>query len=133
MLVWLRAEIKPDPDKLAAVKTYRVPKTAQEVRRFLGFVGYYRRFFQDFSHIAQPLTALTRKGTRVVWGHNEQAAFDELRKRLTAAPILKMPDLSQPFYIAADASTRALGRILLQRNAEGHLQPVAIISCEKDH
>ena len=118
--------IKADLSKTNAVTDYKRPRTAMDVRRFLGFAGYYRRFIQDFAYIAQPLTALTKKHAKIVnWSTDAERAFTTLKQRLTDTPVLLMPDLTKPFFIAADASTTALGRVLLQRNSSGVLQPVA--------
>lgn len=60
--------IKPDPEKIAAVKRYRVPVNTKEVKGFLGLAGYYRRFIAGFSDLAKPLTSLLRKGVTFTWG-----------------------------------------------------------------
>ena len=73
-----------------------------------GLAGYYRRFVQDFLRIAEPLTRLTRKSEPFVWSAACDAAFAELKRRLTSAPILTIPDQQGGFTILSDASGRAL-------------------------
>jgi hypothetical protein len=66
-----------------------------EIHSFLGLVGYYRRFIQDFSKIAKPMTRLLEKGKVFKWAQDCQESFEELKKRLTTTPVLVLPDLSK--------------------------------------
>jgi len=110
--------ISVDPSKVQTVKDWPVPKSAKDIKSFLGLAGYYRRFIQDFSKIAMPLTKLTRKGVKYVWSEECQKAFEELKKRLITAPILKMPTGSGDMVIYSDASGQGLGCVLMQH---GHV------------
>jgi hypothetical protein len=74
------------------VLEWETPQTVKEVRSFLGLAGYYRRFIENFSKIAKPLTSLLEKGVDFSWNEECQMAFDELKKRLTTAPVLTLPD-----------------------------------------
>ena len=74
------------------VLEWETPQTVKEVRSFLGLAGYYRRFIENFSRIAKPLTSLLEKGAYFVWTDERQAAFDELKKRLTTTLVLTLPD-----------------------------------------
>ncbi|KAL2226347.1 UNVERIFIED_CONTAM: Retrovirus-related Pol polyprotein from transposon 17.6, partial [Sesamum indicum] len=82
--------VMPDPSKVKTIMEWRVPKNATEVRSFLGLPGYYRRFVEGFSIIAGPLTKLLTKGVEFQWAKQCQQCFDELKKRLTTNPILKL-------------------------------------------
>ena len=104
----------PDPVLLAAIRDIPPPKTATEVRSFLGLAGYYRRYVKGFAAIAAPLHALTRKDALFHWSEDCQAAFDQLKVRLTTSPITAFPDFSQEFRLYTDASTAGLGAILAQ-------------------
>jgi hypothetical protein len=75
-----------------------------EIRSFLGLAGYYRRFIEGFSKLAKPMTALLKKNTKFIWSEKCQANFEELKKKLTTAPVLILPDLSKSFSIYCDAS-----------------------------
>ena len=110
--------ISVDPRKIQAVKDWPIPKNVREIKSFVGLAGYYRRFVQDFSRIAAPLTKLTRKGVKYVWTEDCTKAFEELKKRLTTAPILKMPTGSGDMVIYSDASGSGLGCVLMQH---GHV------------
>ena len=104
----------PDPSLLAAIRDIPPPKTATEVRSFLDLAGYYRRYVKGFAAIAAPLHALTRKDALFHWSEDCQAAFDQLKARLTTSPITAFPDFSQAFRLYTDASTAGLGAILAQ-------------------
>ena len=75
-----------DPEKI--VKNWKRLKSVFEKRSFLGLAGYYRRFIKDFTQLASPMTRLTRKGVKFEWNDLCEKAFQELKMRLTSAPIL---------------------------------------------
>jgi hypothetical protein len=106
--------IAVDPGKVKDVLNWVVPQTVKEVRSFLGLAGYYRRFIENFSKIAKPLTSLLEKGVDFSWTDERQMAFDELKKRLTTAPVLTLPDQSKKFTVYCDASRDGLGCVLMQ-------------------
>jgi hypothetical protein len=85
--------ISVDPEKVEAIMGWPVPKNAHEVRNFMGLAGYYRRFVEGFSKIAKPITTLQRKGVRYDWTEECDSAFTELKRLLTSAPILRVPDM----------------------------------------
>ncbi|KAI3777919.1 hypothetical protein L1987_47722 [Smallanthus sonchifolius] len=107
--------IMVDPAKIDVVWNWEIPKTPTDVRSFLGLAGYYRRFIQDFSKIASPLTKLTRKDVKYEWGQAQTTAFEELKKRLTRAPVLTLPDGNEDLVVYSDASGQGLGCVLMQR------------------
>ncbi|WVZ97431.1 hypothetical protein U9M48_042971 [Paspalum notatum var. saurae] len=106
--------IMVDPSKISSVMDWKVPEVVREVRGFLGLAGYYRRFIESFSRIAKPMTSLLEKGVPFNWTKERQAAFDELKKRLTTAPVLTLPDLTKSFTVYCDASKEGLGCVLMQ-------------------
>ena len=83
--------IEVDPKKIEAIWNWEVPKNVTEVRSFLGMAGYYRRFVEGFSKIAGPMTKLLRKNVPFSWTEEAQQSFDELKRRLTSAPVLTTP------------------------------------------
>jgi hypothetical protein len=123
-------EVSPEPTKLAAVKTFPVPRTKKQVRVFLGLTGYYRRFIPDYASIAAPLTDLTKKAgpTYVVWTTACVNAFQRLKELLCTTPVLKSPDFHLPFILQTDASDRGVGAVLSQRDDSGQEHPVAFFS-----
>ncbi|WVZ80628.1 hypothetical protein U9M48_028087 [Paspalum notatum var. saurae] len=106
--------IMVDPSKISSVMDWKVPEVVKEVRGFLGLAGYYRRFIESFSRIAKPMTSLLEKGVPFHWTKERQAAFDELKRRLTTAPVLTLPDLTKSFTVYCDASKEGLGCVLMQ-------------------
>ncbi|KAI6698855.1 hypothetical protein NL676_018974 [Syzygium grande] len=90
------------------------PTTVIEVRSFLGLAGYYRRFVERFSAIATPLTRLLKKETKFEWTEKCEKNFQELKQRLTTAPVLTIPSRSGGYEIYSDASLRGLGCVLMQ-------------------
>jgi hypothetical protein len=90
------------------------PTTALEIQSFLGLAGYYRRFIKDSSKIAKPMTKLLEKNKVFEWTTECEASFEELRKRLTSAPVLVLLDLTKKFDIYCDASRQGLGCVLMQ-------------------
>ncbi|CAA0837933.1 Uncharacterized mitochondrial protein AtMg00860, partial [Striga hermonthica] len=107
--------IEVDPSKIEAVSKWDTPRSAADVRSFLGLAGYYRTFIEGFSKIAQPLTNLTKKAVRFDWSPQCEESFQELKRRLTTAPILSIPDPTLEFTIYSDASKMGLGCVLMQQ------------------
>lgn len=91
--------IKVDPSKVEAVNNWKSPTSPTEIRSFLGLAGYYRRFIEGFSKIARPMTQLLRKGTPFIWATKCEASIQELKVRLTTAPVLTLPERNQEFTL----------------------------------
>ncbi|WVZ52573.1 hypothetical protein U9M48_003621 [Paspalum notatum var. saurae] len=106
--------IAVDPRKISAITNWEVPQTPKEVRGFLGLAGYYRRFIENFSKTAKPMTSLLEKDAAFKWTAERQAVFDELKRRLTTAPILTLPDQQKKFTVYCDASRDGLGCVLME-------------------
>jgi hypothetical protein len=127
-LVIEEGKISMDPGKLKGIRDWPVPKTIKQVRGFLGFGNFYRRFIWRFSELARPLHNLLKKDKKFEWSNDCQKAFDTLKKRFTEEPVLMMPDQTRPFQIETDASKYATGAILTQLDANGDRHPVSFIS-----
>ena len=106
--------IQPDLKKVESVRTYPTPTNLKQIRSFLGLANYYRRFIPRFSHIANPLTNLTKKNQPFKWTTECQNAFDLLKEKHVSAPILAFPDFTQEFILHVDASGFAIGMVLTQ-------------------
>jgi ribonuclease HI len=106
--------VSVDPGKVKDVLNWMPPTTALEIQSFLGLAGYYCQFIKDFSKIAKPMTKLLEKNKAFEWTTEYQASFEELRKRLTSAPVLVLLDLTKKFDIYCDASCQGLGCVLMQ-------------------
>jgi hypothetical protein len=107
-----------DPSKVYDVLSWNAPTSVSDIRSFLRLAGYYRRFIKGFSKISKAMTELLEKDRKLEWTPTCEASFQELKKRLTTAPILVMPDMEKSFSIYCDASGQGLGSVLMQ---DGHL------------
>jgi transposase InsO family protein len=132
-------------DKTEVVANWPTPSTTKELRSFLGFAGYYRRFVKDYAKIAGPLHDLVKqseskgKGRRIKgkgsttdlgckWKPEHQAAFQGLKDHLTGADVLAFADFSKPFTLEVDASHLGLGAILSQEQTDGTKRVIAYAS-----
>jgi hypothetical protein len=105
--------IEVDQAKVETIQGWPVPKTITQLRSFLGLAGFYHRFVKDFSTIAAPLNALTKKGVPFSWGTTQENAFTILKDKLTHAPLLQLPDFNKTFELECDVSGIGLGGVLL--------------------
>ena len=103
-----------DPEKVEAVMIWERPKSIFEIRSFLGLAGYYKRFIEDFSRLAAPMTRLTQRGVKFEWDDLCEKAFQEFKRRLTTTPILIVPEQKQRYTVYRDASRDGLGCVLVQ-------------------
>jgi hypothetical protein len=118
---------RPDPLKVVAITNIATPTNTDELHRFLGMMVYQAKYIPHFSSIANPLFALMKKNVRFNWTVSCEEAFNELKNRLSTAPVLIYPDFSDTFYICADASGTGLGAVLYQRR-QGEDRPIAFAS-----
>eukprot|EP00253_Pinus_taeda_P026994 PITA_26994 len=107
--------IKVDPAKIHIIVDLPIPQNQREVRSFLWYASYYRRFIEQFSKIALPLFKLLTKDVLFNWNENCQQAFELLKNKLSTAPVLRGPNWSLPFHIFTDASETAVGASLGQK------------------
>lgn len=112
-----------DPKKIEVIMHWPQPKSATEVRSFLGLANYFRRFVQGCSKLAIPLIQLTRPKVAFECAFAAQTAFDGLKLALSSAPVLALPDVDARYEVVCDASGFECGAVLLQ-----HQKPVAIYS-----
>ena len=106
--------IKTDPEKIKALSDWPVPSTVKEVRSFLGFANYYRRFIQGFATLAAPLHHLTSKNVISRWDDESQKAFESLKIKLIDSPMLSYPVDNEIFILDTDASNVGVGAVLSQ-------------------
>ena len=107
--------IAVDPSKVQDVLDWKQPQNVHEVRSFLGLAGYYRRFIENFSKIAKPMTELLKNGVKFEWSPACEEAFQTLKDRLTTAPVLSQPDISKSFDVYCDASRIGLAVFLCKK------------------
>nr|GEV14373.1 reverse transcriptase domain-containing protein [Tanacetum cinerariifolium] len=119
----LKYGIEVDRAKVDVIAKLPHPSLVKGVRSFLGHAGFYRRFIQDFSKIARPVTHILEKETPFVFSKDCIDAFETLKKKLTEASILVVPDWNLPFEVMCDASDFAIGAVLGQRKMK-HFHPI---------
>ena len=112
--------IRPDPDKISAVTDWPSPHNIHELRKFLGFTNYFRKFLQGYSQRTAPLTKLLRKDVPYVWTDECQSGFNQLKVDLTSSPVLVSPDPELPYEVIADACKTGIGAVIMQNE-----QPIA--------
>jgi hypothetical protein len=120
-------KIAVDPEKVNQVLEWPIPINLKEVRGFVGLCSYYRRFIKDFARIAAPLNAMSEKNRNFEWNESCQQSMDTMKKLLTTAPLLVMPNSTDPFILDTDASQCTIGGVLSQIQ-DGGEHPVAYAS-----
>ena len=106
--------ISVDPQKIEVIVNWKPPMNVSEVCSFLGLAGYYRKFVEGFSKIVTPLTNILKKDQKFKWSDTCQHSFEELRQRLTTAPMLALPLGKDGYVVYIDASRQGLGCVLMQ-------------------
>jgi len=130
-------QLKMEEGKISKVKSWVLPRNLREVRRFLGFMGYYRYFIKGYSAIAKQLLELTKQSTPWHWDTPQQQAFDNLKERMCEKLVLQQPDFNKTFYLQTDTSADGVGAVLSQEGGiEGTLpnfkpkrHPITYFSC----
>ncbi|GJW84140.1 putative reverse transcriptase domain-containing protein [Tanacetum coccineum] len=107
--------IHVEPSKIESVKNWKTPESPTEIHSFLGLAGYYRRFIENFSKIAKPLTLLTQNNKKYEWGDKQEEAFHILNEKLCNAPVLALPGGPDDFMVYCDALNQGFGCVLMQR------------------
>ncbi|CAF1071831.1 unnamed protein product [Brachionus calyciflorus] len=120
--------IKPNEDKIKVVKNYPTPENQREVKRFLGFASYYRKFIRDFSSLADPINRLLKKDTKFEWTRLCEESFRKIIEHLTNPPLLAYPDFSKPFHLATDASGVGIAGVLFQYDEQNNEKVIAYAS-----
>jgi hypothetical protein len=106
--------IAVDPSKVQEVLEWKSPRSVMQISSFLKLAGYYRRFIPNFSKIAKPMTKLLEKEAKFKWSPQCKEDFLTLKKLLTTAPVLAQPDIEKLFHVYCDASSTAVGGVLMQ-------------------
>src|SRR5579864_3940316 len=121
-------QIRMDTSKLMGIKKWTPPNTVKQVRSFLRFCNFYRKFIGHYAEISKPLTELTKKNEPFVWTKERNEAFETLKEKFMEEPVLMMPDPTKQFILETDASKVACGAVLKQYHSDGELHPCGYIS-----
>ena len=122
---------RPDPEAVEVVKNWQAPKDMSTLRSFLGFANYYREFIKDYAEKISPLQDLVKKDKPWEWHQVHQDTFEMLKKLLTTAPVLGLPEEDGLFILDTDASMVAIAGILSQRQTRDGVEkevPIAFAS-----
>ena len=106
--------ISTDFEKIKIIVELPRPRNPKQVQEFMGHCGYYRWFIKNFLVIVSSMTNLLKKNVEFVWSEECQRSMDELKRRLTTAPVLMLPDDDSDFVVYSDASQRGMGCVLMQ-------------------
>ena len=109
-----QAGLSPNPKTVEAVLSWKVPSTVKEIQSYLGLCSYYWQYIENFSHIAAPLTRLTKKNVKYIWDESCQIAFETLKEKLCSSPILAYPKPGLKYILDTDASDVGIGAVLSQ-------------------
>lgn len=120
--------LQTDSSKVETIADFPPPKSPKQLRRFLGMVGWYRRFIKNFADVSAPLTDCLKKSNKFQLSPEAEISFVKLKKCLTEAPLLANADFSKPFVIQCDASTSGIGSVLTQEDSEGQEHPLYFFS-----
>jgi len=122
--------LSPKADTVDKILQAPPPRTVKQLRAFLGLASFYRKYVPNFAVIAAPLTDATKKGSphEIPWNDAREKSFQELKKKISSPPILRLPDVSQPFILQTDASHLGIGTVLLQEDSAGEKRPIAFAS-----
>ena len=112
-----KRQVKMEQKKIKAVKEWKTPIKVKNVESFLGFANFYKRFIQNFSHMAKPLNELKGK-KEWVWNEDHKKAFDKLKEKITSQPVLSLPKREGKFRVEMDISGYAIGEVLSQEQEE---------------
>lgn len=123
-----QGKVCPVRAKVQAIDNFPVPSTKKELMRFLGMIGYYRKFCENFSTVVAPLTDLLKGKQKYDWSLRCQSAFENAKLVLSSAPVLTAPRWDRPFYLKVDASGLGAGAALFQKDDNGIDRPISFFS-----
>lgn len=106
--------VSADPKKIEAIMLWPKPKNIKQLRGILGITGYYKRFIKGFATIVASLTDLLKKDA-FFWSEQADSAFSELKKVMSMALVLHLPDFKETFMMETDASNVGIGAVLMQK------------------
>lgn len=105
--------LKADPDKIKAIQLLEVPQSKQQLQRLLGMVTYLNKFIPNLSMLTEPLRILLLKESEWVWSIEQNSAFDQIKRVLSEPPVLRFYDVNKDVKLSVDASSVAMGAVLL--------------------
>lgn len=120
--------VRIDPKRIDAIDKIQIPKIVMSIKSFFGQINFVRRFVSNFSKIVKPFAKMLKNGAEIKWTNEALEAFVNIKRAIKEAPILKSPSFSKPFQVFSFSSFHTIVVVMLQKNDEGHEQPVASFS-----
>ena len=115
-------------EKVRYIRDIEPPTNLRRLQHFLGVCNWLKKFIKDYAAIVHPLTLLTRKNQKFVWGEDQQKAFETLKEKITSYPCLRFPDPDRQFRLTVDSSDFACGAVLSQQDDQGRDYVIAYAS-----
>ena len=123
-----QGHVKPVDIKVSTVVKFPIPTIQRELMHFLKMADYYRKFYKNFSLVAESLTRLLRKDQKFEWDMKCTETFKKIKGLLVSAPVLVTPQFDKPFVLMADASDLGVATVLLQEDQQVVEHPIAYFS-----
>eukprot|EP00253_Pinus_taeda_P034541 PITA_34541 len=120
--------IKIDPERIEAIQKIPLPHNLKSLQSFLGKINFIKIFIPNYAEIAKPIQSLLKKDAKFVWQEEGKRAFQEIKSAIAKSPVLVSPDYAKNFMIFSFASEDTIVGVLLQKNKDGHEQPIAFMS-----
>jgi hypothetical protein len=120
--------IKIDPERVDAIQKIDIPRNKKAIQSFIGKIIFLRCFVPNFVEIIRPITNMLKKYVDIKWSQEAKSSFQRIKKALVEAPVLVSPDYSKEFLIFSFSSEETIVVVLLQKNEEGHEQPISFFS-----
>jgi hypothetical protein len=117
--------VKIDPARVEAIQKLSLPISKKYIQSFLGTINFIRRFIANFAELTKYITCMLRKDSEVMWIEEAINSFESIKKAIMTDPVLIIPNFDKYFYIFSFASNVTITGVLLQKNEDGHEQPVA--------
>jgi hypothetical protein len=117
--------VKIDPARVEAIQKLSLPRSKKDIQSFLGTINFIRRFIANFVELTKYITCMLRKDSEVKWTEEARHSFESIKKAIMTTPVLISPNFDKDFYIFSFASNDTIAAVLLQKNEDGHEQPVA--------
>lgn len=132
-----KEKIKPNPNKINTLKSYKKPSTIKELRAFLGLSNYCRDFIAEFSQISHPLSdilkgEIKRSVKKINWTKAAEISFENLKNSICKITYRAQPNLEKDFIVITDASNEAIGAILAQKDETGKEKMIYAFSKKLD-
>jgi hypothetical protein len=120
--------VKLDPERVEAISKVPLPASKKSLQSFLGQTNFVHRFIPNYAEIMKPIYKLLKKDVKFEWNNESKRAFECIKTAICEAPVLISPDYNKDFHIFSFASKDTIVGVLLQKNDQGHEQPIAYMS-----